>query len=37
LKEVDKPKRKGRMVKGSPEAMAWAEKMRMARSKGKGF
>lgn len=30
-------KRKGRMVKGSPEAMAWAEKMRMARSKGKGF
>ena len=27
-------KRKGRMVKGSPEAMAWAEKMRMARSKG---
>jgi hypothetical protein len=22
------------MVKGSPEAMVWAEKMRMARSKG---
>jgi len=30
-------KRKGRMVKGSPEAKAWAEKMRLARSKGKGF
>ena len=28
-------KRKGRMVKGSPEAKAWAEKMRQARSKGK--
>jgi hypothetical protein len=29
--------KKGRMVKGSPEAKAWAEKMRLARSKGKGF
>lgn len=29
-------KRRGHLIKGSPEAMAWAQKMRMLRSKKKG-
>jgi hypothetical protein len=31
--DEEKPKRRGRMVKGSKEAMAWAAKMRASRRK----